>query len=246
MALSWGCVGVGLAPAQDPGETQIRITGSVFGADGRPQAGATVSLAPVMDDFSAYDHWLDGDRMWAAPVDSATTSAEGRYSLDAPSGSRWRLLVEHSEHATVTRRLAPILRDREMQPVKLRPARSLEVEVRTPDGRPVEGVRMMGSAQAVTNDLWPYSWSAARTDALGQARLLVARPDPWNLLVVAEGFAPMEALQRGSPQIRIEAEPGARLDVRFLRDDEPAAGVVVVFPDQGVTLGKSDEQGRVE
>ena len=241
----WTCADPAL-PAGLGSARGVTITGTVFDIGGSPVSGAEVSLAPVMDDHEGYSFRLASGRLWARPVATVETAKDGRWALEARAGKLWRLIVEHPGRATVTRRLEPLYEDREMEAVKLRPARELEVRIRGPGGRPVAGARVMASPPVPTGDQWPYSWTATATDAHGRARLRVAQPEPSRIEAAADGLGHVEVEHHGRSAATIDLPAASPLQLQLrLASGEPAAAAVVFRPFKGLTLAKAGRGGRV-
>ncbi len=244
----WTCTNPTIASSQHSAQ-RLTISGTVIDNEGRPLAGATVSLAPVMDDYEGYELRL-GEGLWAKPVVTVETPTDGRYALSAASGTRWRLIVEHPGRVTVTRRLEPLFEDRELSAAKLRLARPLEVRVKTADGIAVAGARVMAHSISTNNNKrsgsWPDSWVAGATDATGRARLTIPRIGPWQIEVAADGQAPVRVEHGGGATANIELVSESRLDLRLrLASGKPAAAALVFRPSYGLTLAKADADGRV-
>jgi len=235
-----------VAATPEPAGEGVVISGTVLAAGGQPLAGATVGLAPVMDDYGGYTFRLGPGRIWAEPVMEVTTGADGRYALAAAAGRRWRVIVGHPDHAPNTRRLEPLAADRELAPVRLAPGRVIEILVLGPGGAPVTGARVMGhSADTVAEEPWPTSWSAASTDASGRARLQVEDMAPWRFEVVADGLPPVVTEHDGDGVAEIRLEQASRLDLALrLASGKPAAEAVVFRPGMGVPLAAADGSGR--
>lgn len=223
----------------------LTFRGTAVDLDGRPASGIHVHLAPVMDEYEAYDRWLEGFH-WADPVATAQTDSDGRWALTATQGRLWRLIVEHPERATMTRRVEPLWGDREMSVVTLRPAATLAVRVRGPGGGAVAGARVVGFSHASTVDEWPFSYAAAATDEAGTARLRLPAEGPWSFEVVAEGLAPAQVEHAGGGAVDVTLVAGSRLDLRVRLPTGKAAARALAYRWQsGLTLAKADKRGRL-
>ena len=244
LAVLWTLASSSVSPVSAQQGAAVRISGSVFDG-GRPASGVEVSLSPVMDDYEGYRLRLGLGELWAHPVATSVTERDGRYGFEVPAGTRWRLIVEAFDRATVTRRLEPLYADREMEPVLLRPAVVMEVRVRAVDGRPVPGARVNASTGGYTRDQWPYSWTAAATDLTGRARLRVATTQPWLLEIVGRGQPPVDVEHSQGQVVDVGLSAASRLDLRLhLPSDEPAAGALVFRPGKGITLAMADSRGH--
>lgn len=75
-------------PAVAAGQgTSLTFSGTVLDIDGRPAAGITVHLIPVMDDHQGYTLRLVRG-IWADPVATVKTDAGGRWALAATPAAR--------------------------------------------------------------------------------------------------------------------------------------------------------------
>ena len=252
LMLAWACTG---RPAPPPGaevaapSTQLlKLSGTVIDRGGALLAGAKVHLAPVMHNYEAYDRWLVNVEkgLWAEPVATAVTTADGRYAFEVTPGRQWRLTVEHPDRGMLTRHVEPLYGDRQMPVVKLRPAHPLEVRVKTTTGVAVVGARVMATADAFSVDAWHHSWVAGITDDDGRVRLHLPTAHPGHLEVAAPGLVPLLGEHDGTGVANVVLLEGARLELRLqLPAGEPAAAAVVYRPLTGLTLAKADATGQV-
>lgn len=126
LLLGWVCINPTIAAPQHSARL-LTISGTVVDSDGRPQAGAKVSLAPVMDDNEIDVRWR-GEGISAEPMATVETATDGRYALEVAPGRWWQLIVTAPGSTTVTHRLEPLFEDREMPTVKLGPARTVSLQ----------------------------------------------------------------------------------------------------------------------
>lgn len=224
-------------------------------ADGSPLKGVTVTLLPV--DASGA---LDLTR--AMMLEGGKTDDEGQVALRVLAPGRWQVSAEKDGYAT--QRLDPIsVGNLAIDPmtILLEPAKSIVLLVRDEEGRPVEGVSVLGT------DLLPATSGIEGTNASGQISARSLGTGTQRLLLLARAYAPTTVtftiddrspaepiplvIRRGQPlviTVRDEAgEPvaGAQLTSLQSNGEQLLPAVQITSMLTGTALS-SDRAGRIE
>lgn len=231
-------------PADPPAGETLNYTGKVTDKDtGKPIAGATVVVRRSL----LGDPELK-DRNPVVEESKHTTDADGKYSFTIPpeqSSKRYlyiELDVEHPDYAPKKGfgyALGMIRKNEKLggrpffEGVELRPGKPVTGVVKTPDGKPLSGVKVM--AYSVTSKraegAFEFgSFADTRTAADGTFRLTMATPGWAVLWVLPENYVPTTHVikdKRGDlGPFTLQSGPrlkGTLLDAR----GKPLAGVIV-------------------
>ena len=194
----------GEAPPSEPEPAECCIVGRVLDTQGRGVAGALVAARPSQRTGSLRS------RLTGALPPSATSAADGAFSLAVPHARAFVLVATHAE-------LAPCASDvvfaGERRDLVLRPPSALTV-LATLDGEPCPGARVQVRCQTSGTRIELFTAEAA-TDAAGQAR-----------------FAGLPAAEGG-----VEATLGTRRGERAFESDGTAASVTVELVATGTIRG---------
>ena len=230
------------------------VVGEVVGADGRPAAGAEILVAA--------EGWGgDGPEIRGRTV----ADAEGRFSVAIPADldgcDRATLWAIRPASGSASAVIGP--KGADGRPVRLTLGRPdpAEFVVKGPDGRPVEGARVVPTRLARPGLGLPAAVAAlasATTDAEGRARLAAFRGDEVLAVVVeAGGFGlqPREFVQAdgsawpGPKSVRLRGV--GRVEGRLTGDDPKSLGGRTIRLDSesdghpvGSAEAKTDEAGR--
>lgn len=229
--------------APEKGET-LNYTGKVTNKDtGKPIEGVTVTVRrSVLGDPERKD------RNPVIQETKHTTDAEGKYSFTIPpeqTAERYlyiELDVEHPDYAPQKNfgyALSMIRKNEKLggrpffEGVEMRPAKPVTGVVKTPEGKPVTGVKIM--SYSVTNKReggsFEYgSFADTRTDADGKFRLPLTTPGWAVVWVLPEEYVPTTHVvnEKRGDLGTFTLAAGPRLKGRLLdAKGQPLAGVIV-------------------
>jgi beta-lactamase regulating signal transducer with metallopeptidase domain len=191
-------------PADPPKGEKLSYTGKVTDKDtGKAVAGAVVTVRR-----SLLGDPEQKDRNTVVEETKHTTDADGKYSFVIPpeqSSKRYlyiELDVEHADYAPKKGfgyALSMILKNEKLggrpffESVEMRPAKPVTGVIKTPDGKPLGGVKVM--AYSVTNKRsegqFEYgSFADTRTDAEGKFRIPLTTPGWAVVWVLPEKYVP--------------------------------------------------------
>lgn len=170
------------------------VTGIVQSSDGKPLAGAKVSLhgprwnPPSGDGFFGQDA-SDPD---SVPTTSAVTGADGRFTIEHAVPGGMKLYVTHSRH--IAESVSVEIRDRQVADagaIRLYSGASIVGVVVDENGAPVTGA----TVNVLMQDGDPLATHSALTDARGRFRLDALRAGNYELMAFpasAEWLFPIE------------------------------------------------------
>lgn len=214
-----------------PAARPATVQGQVLNETGMPLAGAAVRLIPA----------------GAGTGETATTADNGLFRLAVDGEGLYELRVEARGFAPAVRPLPPLVEDRGVPPVSLRPGRRLEVRVTSPEGGPVAGARVTAVASAVDGETgWRPGKVIGRTNEAGTAELFVAEGrELWLEVVTAEHPPLRRRIPAGAGVAAVELARGRVVTLEVIGPEgEPRPGVRVVLADD-LPLGETDDAGRL-
>jgi Carboxypeptidase regulatory-like domain len=245
----------------------VRVSGRVTAEDGRPLAGARVTLSRP----AASCVWVEGSAAADRPAEQraplpplppatpfvptaqAAAGADGRFLLQAPEPGIWLLTAEAPGHLARELLLDALLEPVELDPAVLPRDIGLEVWVAGPEGPVAARVLAVPEVRPQT---WFDAGAAPASDWRSPARRLAGPTAsgilrlPWSagerlrLVAAAPGLALTQTdVEAGTP-VRLALSAGPVRAVRALDErGSPVAGAVVCTAD-GLALGRADAQGR--
>jgi protocatechuate 3,4-dioxygenase beta subunit len=222
-----------------------RVSGRATGPDGKPVAGASVTLNESNRRFSS--------ALWEAAArhqHRGVTDDEGRFSFVDVSPGAFELSADAPRHQEA------VLRGLEVKPgqdlagveIVLPAGAAVEGRVSSPEGRPVEDAEVMVAEPSRRGS--PFSSLRDGTDAEGRYRIEGISPGPHTLEVRAEGYKravrDVELKDEAhGVDFQLERGPG-EVSGRVVDDaGAPVAGAgVVLFASSGaLDVSRSAESG---
>jgi protocatechuate 3,4-dioxygenase beta subunit len=219
----------------------ITVAGRVLDPEGRPVAGATVTVRPVQKEGN---FGFDMGRMLGGHANSITL-ANGTYAVDGvPSDGKVRVFARREGFVDGGTEPFEVGKDLAKAPdVRLLAGANLDVKVLGPDGQGVGGARVrveVERADKVQADDWESMMEREsgkddhRTGATGAVELTLLPPGKVTLRVTAAGFAPSGAKVTigpdGGPKepLTVRLKPGITISGRVLDGDGQALEGAVV------------------
>lgn len=225
---------LGLLPAVPAAAVEIPVRGRVLDEGGRPVAGATVGLLPVLSAPAEAQLWREG-RTSPDPVAQAASGADGRFRIAAPDLGLWQVRVEAPGFVPVEIGLLPLSEARELEPAVLKPDVGFQVSVLDPEGRPLAGARVWAVGREREEEgrswnFWHPAWRWGSSDAEGIATLARSEEEELRLSVFVPGHPVLDALlfpDQAAIEVRAVAGCPRRVEVRDPAG-KPVAGAVVL------------------
>ncbi|NTX14525.1 carboxypeptidase regulatory-like domain-containing protein [Myxococcus sp. CA056] len=223
------------------GQEGLALTGRVLDASGKPVSGAEVFLAasaertladvrcdecdqallscPARESALHTLAFFEQERGFLSPRATVRTDEQGRFRFEHLVGVSFSVWARASG-------LGVALRDRAApgDPVELYlpPLRSIRGQVVDEAGQPLKGARVHAVSRRVPLPFEAESGAegAFSLDGLGEG--------PFYVLAMAEGYLPaVEAHVEAGPQpVRLQLTPARTLEVRVMRQGQPAAATV--------------------
>src|SRR3954469_22603440 len=168
---------------------EIPVDGQVLGVDGMCLPGVRVELRPALPRYEAGVLELAvGDE--PAPVAQDVTGGLGRFRVSVPRAGLWRMVARADGYIPMEIPVFPVLEERSLPAVRLRPDRGLRVRVVGPDGKPIPGVRVLGQTEkeVLWGALWQPSGRLAVSGPDGGLRLSRAAGEPLRLWATSPSF----------------------------------------------------------
>jgi protocatechuate 3,4-dioxygenase beta subunit len=230
----------------------IPLDGIVADEAGKPLAGATVELKPLLAEAEVVRLLLSGKDDLPA-VASARTDASGHFLLQAPGPGMWIALASSPGKSTLQRELVPLLEPTSLGEARLPEDVEVKVRVVDPAGRPVarafvQAFRGFRSHQYALAGRYDFGWSLPGTRSLTapDGRLTLHRTPSTSLYLLASapGFLSVKAEETDlvSPELRLEA--GCPRAVLAL-DPEGKPVVGVILETGTAPLGLTDSAGAL-
>lgn len=224
-------------------EAVLEITGRVLDADGRPLAGAEVSLLRLPGPAERRRLSLAGTAHPEATA-AAATGADGRFRLVAPSPGMWTVRVTARGVVPMEAPLLPLVEPVALPDARLAADTGLAVRVVDASGRPLPGARVRVAEPVLDGLIWRTAHRQARA-ADGAAVLPRADGEWLALQAIAPGHLPAELATQATGAVEIRLTAGCPRTVRVRGTGRrPEAGAFV--SDGAWTLGTTDEAGRLE
>ena len=238
------------------------VEGRVLDPQGQALVGARATLEAI--EPWATIHFQNPEDA-TKPVARAVTDEQGRFRLEAPELGLWRVRVGRRGFAEQTLDLRPLIFDRVLPDLELMPATTLEVTLRSPEGKPLVGrlLARPGDGEAAEPKrpagdpnwltlTWKTADPAATTDADGKARLPLARSiESVRVEAWAPGHVPLTrqiALGgRARARLDLELTPGELRALKIVESGgRPLPGVLVGLRDWRLAVGRSGPEGEAE
>lgn len=186
-----------------------------------PQAiGARVELLPLSISFESALRQIDGQP--ETPLASTLPAADGTFVLTAPEPGFYRVAVRAEGFLDLERPLDQLLGPMDLPPVRLRPARTLEVAVLGTDGKPAAGIAVLGLPRGVGSEDWMAANRRGISGEDGLVRLprgdgealtlVIADPAFFGQLTSSsEGRITLRLEQRSLVEVRVQESNGRPL-----------------------------------
>jgi protocatechuate 3,4-dioxygenase beta subunit len=224
---------LGLLPAVSA-TVEIPVRGRVLDEVGRPVAGATVELLPVLSAPAEAQLWREG-KTSPDPVARAASGADGRFRIAAPDLGLWQVRVEAQGFVPVEIGLLPLSEARELEPAVLKPDVGLQVRVLDPKGLPLAGARVWAVGREREEEgrswnFWHPAWRWGSSDAAGTATLPRSEEEELRLSAFVSGHPVLDALlfpDQAAIELRAVAGCPRRVEVRDPAG-KPVAGAAVL------------------
>lgn len=229
------------------------LSGTILNGQGHGVAAARVELLPIVSDFEV-QRLLLARRAAPEPIATTTSSASGRFALEAPGAGVFRVAVRAEGFVPMRFFTLPLAESRELPPVVLSPAISVPVRVLDERGEPLPGATVI--ARSSNPSLWSersargwrldgrFGW----TDEGGNLTLLRARGERLDLSIFSPGLASaalFEDVERAEVTVATPAVWRRRLEVRDPHG-EPAPNVMVALGKRVWPMALTDSAGQVE
>lgn len=244
----------------------LRLSGSVTTQAGEPLMGARVKLLPLQDNRASLVAWIaprGEERATPETVIKGQTGVDGRFELDLPGASLWRLLVEAPGRVAMQQVLLPMVEDRHLAPVALELDEPLHVVCLDDAGSPLDDVLIFAFGprpERRARDGWTVADRVVRTDPQGRAMLARQRGETLSLTARVAGTLTIQNRRvdpssGGGVEWRFPKATGERV-VQVLEPPGvsaagapaagvPAAQVMVGLGDLAMPLAETDADGRV-
>lgn len=223
----------------------LALDGVVADEKGKPLAGATVELTPLLPEAEVARLLLAGHD-GPPPTASARTDTAGRYRLAAPKAGMWIVVASAPGRVAMQRELVPLLEATSLGEARLPPAVEVLVRVTDREGRPLAGAFVQSAPKL--QPVWFLRWESLQegwsrpgtrssTAADGTLTLRRSRDDRLDLLAAAPGFPQAKGEEGASGKVEIRLEPGCRRTVAALDGGgRPLPGVVIAVGDSPAAL----------
>jgi hypothetical protein len=243
------CLALALASPGLAAPAPIPVTGWVGDAQGKPLAGARVTLFPLPSTFERQKLGLASSGGPAPePAQKAASDAAGSFTLAAPDAGMWTVRIEAAGAVPVEIDLLPLVETQELPPCPTALVLDAGVEVRVVDGqgRPVPAARVVAEATARQESLdsWRPAVRRGETGVDGRLRLPRVRGERLKIRASAPGY-PVAEVESGEEKVLLRLSPGLRgiLEVRGA-DGSPVAGALVAAGPGLPACARTDENGR--
>ncbi|HEV7504220.1 MAG TPA: carboxypeptidase-like regulatory domain-containing protein [Thermoanaerobaculia bacterium] len=190
---------------------EIPVDGQVLGVDGTHLPGVRVELRPALPRYEAgVLESAAGDEL--APVAQDVTSSLGRFRVSVPRAGLWRMVARADGYVPMEIPVFPVLEERSLPAVRLRPDRGLRVRVVGPDGKPISGVRVLGQTEKAVlwGALWQPSGRLAVSGPDGGLRLSRAAGEPLRLWAAGPGFPAQGGILADKGDAVLQLQKGER------------------------------------
>jgi len=235
-------------PAAVTAAAPVAVHGVVQDEHGRPLAGATLRLLPMLGARAAAELQLAG--AFPGPATAETkTAADGSFTLAAPAAGLWRLVASAAGCAERQATLQPLVEETWLTPVRLPVALPVHARVLAPSGGPAAGAMVTAhvASASVGPDLWAMPRQLARADAQGNVQLVRARGEHLDVRAVASGALVARLRDVSSESTTIRLVAGSRRAVRVtLPGGAPAAAATLLDEESALPLGHADASGQAD